>query len=98
MANARNELAASIQTTVKTVTDNYVNSREFNNKEEIEERLKDKGPIWKIIAAEIEELYGISDDSFKYELKDDQYNVVLDSGEAMSLPCSYVDSLIQENN
>jgi hypothetical protein len=66
--------------------------------EEIEERLKDKGPIWKIIAAEIEELYGISDDSFKYELKDDQYNVVLDSGEAMSLPCSYVDSLIQENN
>ncbi len=40
LANARNELAASIQTTVKTVTDNYVNSREFNNKEEIEERFE----------------------------------------------------------
>ncbi len=40
MTNARAELAASIQTTVKTVTDNYVNSREFNNMEEIEERFE----------------------------------------------------------
>ena len=40
LANARNEMAASIQTTVKTVTDNYVNSREFNNKEEIEEKFE----------------------------------------------------------
>ena len=62
----------------------------------VEEVKEEKGPIWKVIAAEIEELYGISDDSFKYELKDDQYNVVLDSGEAMTLPCSYIDSLIQE--
>jgi hypothetical protein len=40
LTNARAELAASIQTTVKTVTDNYVNSREFNNKEELEERFE----------------------------------------------------------
>lgn len=40
LTNARAELAASIQTTVKTVTDNYVNAREFNNKEEVEERFE----------------------------------------------------------
>jgi len=40
MTNARNDLASAIQTTVKTVTDNYVNSREFNNKEELEERFE----------------------------------------------------------
>jgi hypothetical protein len=40
LANARNELAQAIQTTVKTVTDNYVNSREMNNKEDIEERFE----------------------------------------------------------
>ncbi|MFD0999075.1 hypothetical protein ACFQ21_07145 [Ohtaekwangia kribbensis] len=40
LANARAELAASIQTTVKAVTDNYTNSRELNNKEEVEERFE----------------------------------------------------------
>lgn len=40
MDNARAELAASIQSTVKTVTDNYLNSREFNNKEDLEERFE----------------------------------------------------------
>jgi hypothetical protein len=40
MDNARAELAASIEATVKTVTDNYVNSREFNNKEDLEERFE----------------------------------------------------------
>jgi hypothetical protein len=40
LTNARNELAQAINTTVKTVTDNYVNSREFNNKEEVEERFE----------------------------------------------------------
>ena len=40
LANARAEMASSIQTTVQTVTDNYVNSREFNNKEELEERFE----------------------------------------------------------
>lgn len=40
LTNARNELAQSIATTVKTVTDNYVNSREMNNKEEVEERFE----------------------------------------------------------
>src|ERR1041384_5579254 len=40
LTNARNELAQAIQTTVKTVTDNYVNSRTMNNKEEVEERFE----------------------------------------------------------
>ncbi len=40
MDNARAELAAAIESTVKTVTDNYVNSREFNNKEDLEERFE----------------------------------------------------------
>lgn len=40
LTNARNELAQSIATTVKTVTDNYVNSREMNNREEVEERFE----------------------------------------------------------
>jgi hypothetical protein len=40
LTNARNELAQAIQTTVKTVTDNYVNSREMNNREELEERFE----------------------------------------------------------
>jgi hypothetical protein len=40
LTNARAELAASIQTTVKTVTDNYLNSREMNNREDVEERFE----------------------------------------------------------
>lgn len=40
MSNARSQLAASIQTTVKTVTDNYVKSAELNNDEQIEERFE----------------------------------------------------------
>lgn len=40
MTNARSQLAASIQTTVKTVTDNYVRSSENNNDENIEERFE----------------------------------------------------------
>lgn len=40
MTNARSQLAASIQTTVKTVTDNYVKSSESNNQEAIEERFE----------------------------------------------------------
>ncbi len=38
MSNARADLAASINTQVKAVIDNYVNSREMNNKEEAAER------------------------------------------------------------
>ncbi len=40
LSNARGELAASIQTTVKAVTDNYVNSRAMNNKEQAESRFE----------------------------------------------------------
>ncbi|SMD37786.1 LPP20 lipoprotein [Reichenbachiella faecimaris] len=39
-SNAKAALAAQVETTVKSTTDNYVNSREFNNVEEIEERFE----------------------------------------------------------
>ncbi len=38
--NARNELAQAIQTTVKTVTDNYTNSRSMNRKEDLEQKFE----------------------------------------------------------
>jgi len=37
---ARNELAQAIQTTVKTVTDNYTNSRAMNRKEDLEQKFE----------------------------------------------------------
>ena len=40
LSNARADLASSISTTIKGTVDNYVNSREFNNKEEVEERFE----------------------------------------------------------
>ena len=40
MSNARADLAASIQTTVRAVTDNYINSVELNNREAVEERFE----------------------------------------------------------
>ena len=40
MANARADLASAIQTTMTGVVDNYVNSRELNNTEEVEERFE----------------------------------------------------------
>lgn len=38
--NARNELAQAISTTVKTVTDNYTNSRSQNTKEDLEQKFE----------------------------------------------------------
>ena len=38
MSNARADLASAINTQVKAVIDNYVNSREMNNREEVGER------------------------------------------------------------
>ncbi len=40
LTQARGQLAASIQTTVKSVTDNYLNSRSLNNKEDAESRFE----------------------------------------------------------
>jgi hypothetical protein len=40
MSNAKSALAGQIQTVIKGTTDNYVNSREFNNVEEVEERFE----------------------------------------------------------
>lgn len=40
MSNARADLASAVQTTIKATIDNYMNSREFNNKEEVEERFE----------------------------------------------------------
>lgn len=40
MSNAKAELASKVNTTITGVVDNYVNSREFNNVEEVEERFE----------------------------------------------------------
>ena len=40
LTNARNELAQSIQTTVKTVTDNYTNSRTQDKRESLEQKFE----------------------------------------------------------
>jgi hypothetical protein len=40
MSNAKADLASSINTVIKGTIDNYVNSREFNNQEEVEERFE----------------------------------------------------------
>ncbi|MCB0759677.1 MAG: LPP20 family lipoprotein [Flavobacteriales bacterium] len=40
LSNARADMASAINTQVKSVIDNYVNSREMNNKEEIAERFE----------------------------------------------------------
>jgi phosphopantetheine adenylyltransferase len=40
LSNAKAELASSINTVIKGTTDNYVNSREFNNVENVEERFE----------------------------------------------------------
>ena len=39
-SNALADLASSIQTTIQGTIDNYINSREFNNTEELEERFE----------------------------------------------------------
>lgn len=41
MVNAKSELASSIQTTVKVVTDNYTNQRSFANKQEFENKFEE---------------------------------------------------------
>lgn len=41
MSNARAQLATDLETTMKVVGDNYVNSTEFNNKEEITETFQE---------------------------------------------------------
>jgi len=40
LTNARNELAQAIQTTVKTVTDNYTNSTSMDKKEQLEQKFE----------------------------------------------------------
>ena len=63
MENARAELASLINSTVKSVTDNYLNSREFNNKEEIEERFEQLSRT--VVNQEITGLKKICEKTFK---------------------------------
>lgn len=42
-SNAEQELARSINSTIQVVTDNYINSTEFNNKEEVTETFQQLG-------------------------------------------------------
>src|ERR1041384_2348757 len=45
LTNARNELAQSIQTTVKSVTDNYTNSTPVDKREQLEQKFEWIAPI-----------------------------------------------------
>ncbi len=44
LANARAQMASDINTQIKGVIDNYVNSREMNNREEVAERFEGLDP------------------------------------------------------
>lgn len=63
LENARAELASLINSTVKSVTDNYLNSREFNNKEEVEERFEQLSRT--VVNQEIAGLKKICEKTFK---------------------------------
>ena len=59
-----------------------------------EEEVEDPDPeLTAVIAAELEDLFGVSR-KFKYTKEDGQYNVVIpESGETVTLPVAYIDSL-----
>jgi len=61
--NSRSQLAGLINATVKSVTDNYLNSRSFNNKEEIEERFEQLSRT--VVNQEITGLKIICEETFK---------------------------------
>lgn len=70
LSNARADLASSINTTIKGTIDNYFNSREFNNVEEVEERFE--GLTREVINQELssvkvicEKLFQSSEDKYK---------------------------------
>lgn len=63
MSNARADLASSVQTTIKGTIDNYVNSREFNNREEVEERFE--GLTREVLNQELQGVRTICEKVFK---------------------------------
>ncbi|MCP4522067.1 MAG: hypothetical protein GY827_10315 [Cytophagales bacterium] len=80
LANAKQQLASSINTTIKAVTDNYVNSREFNNKEEVLERFESLGR--EVINQELAGVRTICEKTFKTaEGKYKTYIAIEQSGE-----------------
>lgn len=58
--------------------------------EELEE---DTSPVKQAIADELEEIYG-DVPNFTYTLADNQYNILLDSGETITLASAYIDAVI----
>jgi hypothetical protein len=58
--------------------------------EELEE---DTSPVKQAIADELEEIYG-DVPNFTYTLTDDQYNILLDSGETITLASAYIDAAV----
>jgi len=56
---------------------------------------KEEQELHDVISTELDEIYG-EVPTFTYELKDDQYNVVLESGEVIVLTQAYIESL--QNN
>lgn len=71
--NAKGELAGAINTTIKATIDNYVNSREMNNVEQVEERFE--GLTREVIDQEIRGIKTICEKLFK--TKDGKYKTYL---------------------
>ena len=63
MSNAKADIAGTIQTTIKGTTDNYVNSREFNNKEQVEEKFE--GLTREVINQKLSGVVTICEKTFK---------------------------------
>lgn len=63
MSNAKADLAGTIQTTIKATIDNYVNSREMNNKEQVEERFE--GLSREVIKQKLSGVITICEKTFK---------------------------------
>jgi len=58
-----------------------------------EELGEDTSPVKQAIADELEEIYG-DVPNFTYTLTDDQYNILLDSGETITLASAYIDAAV----
>ncbi len=63
MSNAKADLAGTIQTTIKATIDNYVNSREMNNKEQVEEKFE--GLTREVINQKLSGVITICEKTFK---------------------------------
>jgi len=95
MSNAKSQLASDMQSTMKVVSDNYVKSSEFNNKEEVLERFEENART--VVNQELigvkticEKITKTTDNTYKYYIA-----IELSGNELMS---KYNESLTKDEN